>query len=306
MSTSPFARKATPPPPTVPARGRRREGSLISDPDLVPQAVDQFDAGQLEDDWFAEEEPGKDSFNLSLTAPSKADSDQEQSGNPMVAGDEDVESVEYYHEDRTAVASSKAAVHSSESEDEMSHQENANEIPVYKSELENVWRGDRGDDNPPAPTYGLRTARVESDSEDEDNAVSQSQSFYEQESQEFLARVETPPFLGSSFGGYEEIGGDSANPWSWDNQQEQDTNLWEDNANAPKVSSRPSMHMSDSVKLKLSQMSLKDDEESSTHEGKNSREHKGKQKLDPQDPRKKKKSSDKSKKKKKKGKSLEQ
>ncbi|KAI8093120.1 uncharacterized protein BX664DRAFT_328970 [Halteromyces radiatus] len=94
----------TPPPPTAPVKMKKRHGSLVS-PDIQPPAVDQFDAGSIEDDWF-----GDDSVTQSTTMqiPQQQDQDNKNEnddddddnipGNPMVTRDEDVASVEYYQE----------------------------------------------------------------------------------------------------------------------------------------------------------------------------------------------------------------
>ncbi|KAI8143313.1 P-loop containing nucleoside triphosphate hydrolase protein [Fennellomyces sp. T-0311] len=195
-----FVRKETPPPPTAPVRGRRREGSLVSDSDRMPAAVDQFDAGELADDWFGEDTPAPANH-----LPKRQDSDNEDyTGNPMVAGDEDVESVEYYNTGKVvAAAPIQEPTIEQESEEEVEVQ--SPPATVFRSELGNVW--DSTSENP----YLQRQTRVESDSEDEDNAFSPPQ-------EEDASHFNQAPFMTTGFGGYEEIGGDNDNPWSWDDK----------------------------------------------------------------------------------------
>ncbi|CAO3625248.1 unnamed protein product [Cunninghamella echinulata] len=84
----------TPPPPTGPVEVLKREGSLVR-PD-TPPVVDQFDVGTLEDDWF-----GDDTTTTAVPQKIKYSNDSDDDdipGNPMVARDEDVASVEYYSE----------------------------------------------------------------------------------------------------------------------------------------------------------------------------------------------------------------
>ncbi|KAG2220414.1 hypothetical protein INT45_000639 [Circinella minor] len=248
IPTSPsFVRKETPPPPTAPVRGRRREGSLASDSERMPAAVDQFDAGELADDWFGDDNTNDTPvFGINNK---KQDSDNEDYGrNPMVAGDEDVETVEYYD---TGITSSRQIETNQQSEkEEEKEQEKANDPgdnqveeddeedqygapPVFRSELSDVWSSstmihDHQQHHFQRPGHTLlmgQTARIESDSEDEDNSFSpQSQPPLSSPSidQPDIPISSGSPFMtGSGFGGYEEIGGDNDNPWSWDDQQKE-------------------------------------------------------------------------------------
>ncbi|CDH55068.1 rab-like protein 6 [Lichtheimia corymbifera JMRC:FSU:9682] len=234
-----YIRKETPPPPVAPVQGRRREGSLVSESDHMPAAVDQFDAGELNDDWFASDDTPlaikhKMPFN-------KADSDNEEGGgNPMVAGDEDVESVEYYTAAKepvvtTAKPKQQSASESENEEDSDNDQYNspygdsftATEPPsLFKNEFGNVWGMQHEDPS----MMVVRQTRIESDSEDEDNIATTTttpglaQEFHRPD-------IGTPSsFSGSGFGAYEEIGGDGENPWSLDDdkrhQQEEDGSPW--------------------------------------------------------------------------------
>ncbi|SAM00654.1 hypothetical protein [Absidia glauca] len=179
---------ATPPPPTAPAKitkSHRHRGSLIT-PD--PPIVDQFDAGDLEDDWFGDD---------TTTPPPPAiqhheDNDEDDDdipGNPMVTRDEDVAAVEYYQDQRqqqeqqspeTVLAiPDNEPLSDDDDDDDVGYTPLYHASPAFKSELTDVW--------------GNTT--IQSDSEDEDNLIRPDYS--------------TPP----PFTGYEEIGG-TDNPWS--------------------------------------------------------------------------------------------
>lgn len=224
-----FIRKETPPPPVAPVKGRRREGSLVSESEHMPAVVDQFDAGELNDDWFASDDTPLPHIHK-MTA-NKADSDNEDGiGNPMVAGDEDVESVEYYTAAKepvvtTAKPKQQAASESEQEDDSDNDQYNspygdnftATEPPsLFKNEFGNVWGMQLED-----PSMMVRQTRIESDSEDEDNMATPGlvQEFHRPD-------IGTPSsFTGSGFGAYEEIGGDGENPWSLDgDKQHQEDN----------------------------------------------------------------------------------
>ncbi|KAI7872055.1 hypothetical protein BDF14DRAFT_1755803 [Spinellus fusiger] len=174
--------------------------SLALDIHPTPVTTDMMESESLQDDWFQD---SKDPFQLPFTvSQNRANSDNEYEGNPMVAGDEDVESVEYFndqthtHVDRIA---SLSVVSDSEEEEEEKQQ------PVFKSELEDVWAVSK-------KTTDISTNALESESEEEDvmqrnylDSVGRSMS---NES----IRVDSP----FSFGVYEEIEGSGDNPWSLD------------------------------------------------------------------------------------------
>ncbi|KAI7880692.1 P-loop containing nucleoside triphosphate hydrolase protein [Lichtheimia hyalospora FSU 10163] len=218
-----FIRKETPPPPVAPVQGRRREGSLVSESEHMPAAVDQFDAGELNDDWFAADDTPLPIKHKMSTH--KADSDNEDGiGNPMVAGDEDVESVEYYTAAKEPVVTTakpkQPSAPESEDEQESDHDQynspygdsfTATEPPsLFKNEFGNVW-GIQHDD----PSMMVRQTRIESDSEDEDNMATPGLAH-----ELNRADIGTPSsFTGSGFGAYEEIGGDGENPWSLDDDK---------------------------------------------------------------------------------------
>ncbi|KAI9496281.1 hypothetical protein BDB00DRAFT_953234 [Zychaea mexicana] len=240
-SSPSFVRKETPPPPTAPVRGRRREGSLVSDSDRMPAAVDQFDAGELEDDWFGEDTTDNNNTGPSFTAPKKQDSDNEDyNGNPMVAGDEDVESVEYYNTRKSSadgrpdvrqIATAKDSDHDNddfnEEEEDKDDEDQQHSPAVFHSELSSVWGSTSHDHRQRSHSLLMRQARVESDSEDEDNAFSPApipdDRFQEPDILEGSPAAASPLVTGGGFGSYEEIGGDSENPWSWDDRQQQKT-----------------------------------------------------------------------------------
>ncbi|KAI8369277.1 uncharacterized protein BYT42DRAFT_583771 [Radiomyces spectabilis] len=192
---SSFYRADTPPPPAAPADGRTRKGSLISD---VPPAVELGETETLDDDWF-KDEPSTKNLPISLSTHYNNDSDGENPGNPMVAGDEDVESIEYYDEQEREIvkpalkAPEPVAEESDHSEDDQSHQP-----PIYKSDLSGVWGAARQ----------MEATVVHSDSEDEDNVLRSHDSFIDPP---YATVDRSSPF---GFGGYEEIGGHDDNPWS--------------------------------------------------------------------------------------------
>ncbi|KAI9307486.1 hypothetical protein BJ944DRAFT_286175 [Cunninghamella echinulata] len=93
----------TPPPPTGPVEIIKREGSLVR-PD-TPPTVDQFDVGTLEDDWFGDDTTTTTVMPQKLKYNNDSD-DDDIPGNPMVARDEDVASVEYYSEKITSPSQS--------------------------------------------------------------------------------------------------------------------------------------------------------------------------------------------------------
>ncbi|KAI9268827.1 hypothetical protein BDA99DRAFT_502755 [Phascolomyces articulosus] len=248
-SSPSFVRKETPPPPTAPVRGRRREGSLVSDSDRMPAAVDQFDAGELADDWFGDD-TGDTSFGVTAK---KQDSDNEDYGsNPMVAGDEDVEPVEYFNTGKTSRPTTMSHQQQNSDEEEKEEEEEEEGVrphidqkekpeedddddinpygppPVFRSELSEVWSSTSMIHDPQhhqsrtGHTLLMGQTRIESDSEDEDNTFSPAPLSEDVRSSPTPDVSSGSPFMASSgFGGYEEIGGDNENPWSWDDQQQQ-------------------------------------------------------------------------------------
>lgn len=186
---------------------------MVSDSDQVPAAVDQFDAGKLEDDWFAEDGEKNALAQLSERTAVNGDSDNEEPGNPMVAGDEDVSSLEYYQQDKNVptTLSPTTSRPAGESESEEEEQEEQVPGPVYKSELTDVWAaaGSRSE------VGVVSAAKIESESDDEDNV------FREQSGFEGFGH--TTAFGSSAFSGYEEIGGGGSNPWSWGTDHQNDS-----------------------------------------------------------------------------------
>lgn len=177
--------------------------------------MDQFDAGEIEDDWFGDDTKAT-TATVGTVPVARNDSDNEGYGNPMVAGDEDVESVEYYN--AGGVSERKASVDvprkSSEPEGEEDEEVDEEETPVFRSEFENVWSSGSGG----YPGYGdghhpgnlmRNQIQVESDSDDEDNRLPEV-------SDEFDHQADKMPIsYNSGFGNYEEIGNERENPWSW-------------------------------------------------------------------------------------------
>ncbi|ORY92320.1 hypothetical protein BCR43DRAFT_498167 [Syncephalastrum racemosum] len=220
-----FTRKATPPPPTAPVSGRRREGSLASEPDHIPAVVDQFDAGELEDDWFGDDSKATTAAVSAAPVP-RNESDNEGYDNPMVAGDEDVESVEYYSAGGTTERKASVDVPRKSSEpdaEEEEQEEEEEEAPVFRSEFENVWSSGvggypgYGDGNHPANMV-RNQIQVESDSDDEDNRLPEPANDFDHQADKM------PISYSSGFGNYEEIDNERKNPWSLDDGQ--DDNVW--------------------------------------------------------------------------------
>lgn len=202
-----FDRAETPPPPSLPVKSKKKKDvRLVAEE--IPAVIDHFSAGEeLEDDWF-----GEDNTTLAnISSYKNNDSDDEGPGNPMVAGDEDVEPVvEYYSKQNNILQ-----IHPKESEEEEEEQHDLNaeeppvvetyRPPVFKSELNDVWS---------RSLRRLSGPEIISDSEDEDNRHHiTTDSPY----------LESPSFnFGGSGEGYEEIGGSNENPWSIDqNNQEE-------------------------------------------------------------------------------------
>ncbi|KAI9312807.1 hypothetical protein BX666DRAFT_769494 [Dichotomocladium elegans] len=214
---SSFVRDDTPPPPTEPVKGRRREGSLVSEAERAP-VVDIFDAGELNDDWFGDDSSAQ---VTSLGHAKSPESDNEDSGgvgggNPMVAGDEDVEPVEYYSTFSENVAPTKEVaipvqLEEIESEDDndvavdgtyrqpSSPSQQTGYVPsaAFRSEfINNVWNIT----STSASHLSLK-GPVASDSDDDDDIN--------------FGRGGTPGSFTTGIGGYEEIAGDSENnPWT--------------------------------------------------------------------------------------------
>ncbi|KAG0186811.1 Rab-like protein 6 [Apophysomyces sp. BC1034] len=203
LSSSSTPQNKTPSPPVAPVRVKKHEGPLISNAERAPAAMDQFDAGLLEDDWFGDDN-GKDPLQLSLPALVNKESDDEESRNPMVAADEDVESVEYYNEEAKA---SMFAVQSHEAQaDESDNSEQQEQI--FKSRLEDM----RGAGNGAVQPVGEIIA---SDSDDEDNKMRLDGNDLNWNFTTDVIRADSPSY---GFGGYEEIGGSDSNPWVFDRQ----------------------------------------------------------------------------------------
>lgn len=206
-----FNRSETPPPPTLPVKSKKKKDiRLVSEE--IPTVVDHFSVGEeLEDDWF-----GEDNIALpaNLSGYKNNESDDEGPGNPMVAGDEDVEPVVDYYSKQNNVLQ----IHPKDDDDEI-EEEHKQQVyvdaeedieeevaapvvesyrpPVFKSELDDVWS---------RSLRRLSGPEIISDSEDEDNRrPTATDSPY----------LESPSFnFGGSGEGYEEIGGSNENPWS--------------------------------------------------------------------------------------------
>ncbi|CAO3644610.1 unnamed protein product [Mucor hiemalis] len=219
-----FNRSDTPPPPTAPVKSKKKKDVKLV-PEEIPAVVDHFNVGdKLEDDWF-----GEDTVPALSLQYKRNESDDEGPGNPMVAGDEDVEPVvQYYSKQTNALHIRKYESDDEEqvSQDHVDTEEEKEEEekeeapitetyrpPVFKSELNDVW------------SHGLRRLsgpEIISDSEDEDNRrPPHAESPY----------LESPSFnFAGSGGGYEEIGGSGDNPWSTGNQLEKEDlhHAWSD------------------------------------------------------------------------------
>ncbi|KAI8879044.1 P-loop containing nucleoside triphosphate hydrolase protein [Backusella circina FSU 941] len=221
-----FNRGETPPPPTAPVSVSKLKNKEMDsfESQMVPNA-EPFEVGDdhLEEDWFGDDTPDINNQLLSVTTKNQdSDDDDTFRGNPMVAGDEDVESVEYYSQrnvhasiEEQNVVLQKMSDHEQEEEVDQEEEDiHAHyQPPVFKSELNDVW----------STSYQRMSGpQVVSESEDEDNKM--------------IQRVESPfspggnsnPSDGFGYGAYEEIGGgsgvaSSSNPWS----NEQVTQPWD-------------------------------------------------------------------------------
>lgn len=203
LASSPVPKNETPSPPTAPVRVQKHDETLMSGAEYAPAAVDQFDAGTLEEDWFGEDTKG--SLQLSLPAPTNVESDNDEPRNPMVAGDEDVESVEYYNEERKE---SISAVDLHKVDTDRSNGTTEDEEPVFKSRLEYACGAGQSIVQP-------ANSVIASDSEDEDNKMRFEGNDLNWNFNADVIRSDSP----YGFGGYEEIGGSSSNPWASDHRQ---------------------------------------------------------------------------------------
>lgn len=210
MLSQPFDRSETPPPPTLPVKSKmKKDVRLVSEE--MPAIVDHFTVDEeLEDDWF-----GEDNADLpaNLSGYKNNESDDEGPGNPMVAGDEDVEPVVEYYSKQNSVLQ----IHPKDDDEDTQSYEDAEDIqedvapvveqyrpPIFKSELDDVWS---------RSLRRLSGPEIISDSEDEDNR---------QPTAIDSPYLESPSFnFGGSGEGYEEIGGSSENPWSTGQNNEQ-------------------------------------------------------------------------------------
>ncbi|KAI8985864.1 hypothetical protein BDB01DRAFT_786594 [Pilobolus umbonatus] len=202
LEVAQFQREETPPPPTSPAKPR--EKNVVLAMDEIPPVGDQFDMGQLEDDWFGDDSNKPLGLSIANTG---TDSDDDVPVNPMVAGDEDIEQFDYYvnpnKNSTPAVEKTKEeAMPVKKAENEMKHEPERHKMyhsSVYRNDMvEDVW------------SSGLRRtsqAEIISDSEDEDNRI------VSIDTSHHPIYIESPPF---HYGGdgYEEIGGANENPWS--------------------------------------------------------------------------------------------
>jgi hypothetical protein len=219
-----FNRGETPPPPTAPVNVSKLKNKQIDtlEPQEMPN-TDQFDvAGDLEEDWFGDDNDN-DNQLLGLTLKKQQSDDDDDDGfrgNPMVAGDEDVESVEYYSQKSMHTSPQDHVVvqniSDTEEDDDQQQQEEEQEeehayshyqAPAFKSELNDVWStGYRRMSGP----------QVVSESEDEDNVIHRVESPFSPSHNptDAFDRVADDPSF--NYDAYEEIGGNAsgANPWS--------------------------------------------------------------------------------------------
>ncbi|CAO3596347.1 unnamed protein product [Absidia cylindrospora] len=241
----------TPSPPTAPTKTKKKKGSLVKS-ETPPPVVDQFDAGLLEDDWFGDDSAATQIMAHSplTTNTNSRDEDEEQDnmpGNPMVARDEDVSTVEYYQHQQqqqqqeqqqeqqqtgpeTPMQSRQRRISQeptvmvipeddTTTTDNQVHEHDFNyssndyhrymyQPPAFKSELNDVWAAHS--------TAGVGGGGIQSDSDDEDNIIRPMDSPYLSSIPDIHHQqgLDSSPFSDVS-GGYEEIGGTSHhdNPW---------------------------------------------------------------------------------------------
>ncbi|KAI9021635.1 P-loop containing nucleoside triphosphate hydrolase protein [Phycomyces nitens] len=208
-----FIRQDTPSPPIAPVKIQKRQGSLVP-PETPPPVVDHLDSGSLEDDWFGDDGGKDDSFKLPTLKASTADSDNEYGGNPMVTGDEDVESVEYFNDTQSHPRVERLASLQIASDDEKETEEQTVTPAIYRSELDDVWTMSNNANDQVA------TTEIISESDEDEISPRIKESFGT--SFEGL-RVDSP----FGFGVYEEIGEAGGNPWSLDKNNTQDEQTYE-------------------------------------------------------------------------------
>ncbi|KAL0092277.1 hypothetical protein J3Q64DRAFT_1634143, partial [Phycomyces blakesleeanus] len=207
LEKHPFARQDTPSPPIAPVKIQKRQGSLVPPTETPPPVVDHLDSGSLEDDWFGDDGGKDDSFKLPLNLKSSAaDSDNEYDGNPMVAGDEDVESVEYFNDTTSHPRVERLASLQIISDDEKEEEEKQGVVSTtYRSELDDVWTMSNNTNE------DIRPVDIGSESDEDILPRLNSENFGDSFAADRL-RVDSS----FGFGVYEEIGGDGGNPWSLD------------------------------------------------------------------------------------------
>ncbi|KAL0093656.1 hypothetical protein F4703DRAFT_1282229 [Phycomyces blakesleeanus] len=208
ISHEAFARQDTPSPPIAPVKIQKRQGSLVPPTETPPPVVDHLDSGSLEDDWFGDDGGKDDSFKLPLNLKSSAaDSDNEYDGNPMVAGDEDVESVEYFNDTTSHPRVERLASLQIISDDEKEEEEEKQGVvsTTYRSELDDVWTMSNNTNE------DIRPVDIGSESDEDILPRLNSENFGDSFAADRL-RVDSS----FGFGVYEEIGGDGGNPWSLD------------------------------------------------------------------------------------------
>lgn len=226
LETTPnFTRPETPPPPTKPVKSKKSKKNkplIEPEPEIIPVAPITTEFGGAEeaedtlaDDWFGEED-ATPTINLPVFKAIDSDDELGRPGNPMVAGDEDVEEPAIYYHKHNVVKKvsedeqqSNQQVYIDQQEEEAHRQPEVYHPHVFKSELNDVW------------SRGLRRLsgpEIISDSEDEDN---KRQPYIDVDSPSASSPSNfmmdsSPSYFGTDVvGGYEEISGSNEeNPWS--------------------------------------------------------------------------------------------
>lgn len=195
MPLSHTIKSRTPTPPMSPVQVERVRSLSLRTKEDVPAAIDHFNAGTIDTDFFLDE--ATESKPQQVRSLKKhVDSDDEWTGNPIVAADEDLEEMEYYGAEGDVTTKKAASIQIDDNDDDDDN--DYREPAKFKSTLLQVW-----DDPMAAPvvtSQGIvsqhNAAFAGSDSEDDEEI----------------------PYDGAvpgTAGEYEEIGG-ADNPWSFE------------------------------------------------------------------------------------------
>ncbi|KAI9289937.1 P-loop containing nucleoside triphosphate hydrolase protein [Umbelopsis sp. AD052] len=188
MPPSHTVKSKTPTPPMSPVRVERVRPLRTKED--VPAAIDYFNAGTIDTDFFQEEAPESKPQHI-RSVKKHIDSDDEWTGNPIVASDEDLEDMEYYGAEGDVTSKTAAA-------NEVDEEDDYQEPVKFKSSLLQVW-----DDPTVAPVVTSQ------------GIVSQHNAAFAGSDSEDEADTSYDGGVSGTAGDYEEIGGGD-NPWSFE------------------------------------------------------------------------------------------